>query len=159
MLRLSNYYIAIKEFKTMSGASFFGSPFLLGFDEIERSLSRIAKSANDGYPPYNVERTAASDGRGDFITITFAVAGFSPEELEVTVEKNHLYVRGQQKEDETRQYLHRGIAARQFQRSFVLAEGMDVTGAKLSNGLLSVHLARPEPKDSIQYITIDHDGS
>lgn len=143
----------------MSGPSVFGSPFLLGFDEIERSLSRIAKSANDGYPPYNVERTAASDDRGDFITITFAVAGFDPTELDVTVEKNHLLVRGQQQDDETRRYLHRGIAARQFQRSFVLAQGMDVTGAELSNGLLSVHLARPEPKDAIQRIPIKYDGT
>jgi len=143
----------------MSGVSVFGSPFLLGFDEIERSLSRISKSANDGYPPYNVERTSASDERGDFITITFAVAGFAPEELEVTVEQNHLYVRGSQNDDDGRKYLHRGIAARQFQRSFVLAEGMDVTGAALENGLLSVMLARPEPKPTIKHIEIKHEGS
>jgi len=143
----------------MSRVSIFGSPFLLGFDEIERSLSRISKSANDGYPPYNVEHTGASDDRGDFITITFAVAGFGLDELEVTVEQNHLYVRGSQNDDETRKYLHRGIAARQFQRSFVLADGMDVTGAALSNGLLSVMLARPEPKATIQRIEIKHDGS
>lgn len=145
----------------MSGLSLFGSPFLLGFDEIERSLSRISKSANDGYPPYNVERTNATDQRGDFITITitFAVAGFSPEELEVTIEQNQLYIRGNQSDDDARKYLHRGIAARQFQRSFVLAEGMDVTGAVLENGLLSVMLARPEPKSTIKRIEIKHDGS
>jgi len=143
----------------MPGVTLFGSPFLLGFDEIERSLSRISKSANDGYPPYNVERTSASDQRGEFITITFAVAGFAPEELEVTVEQNHLYVRGDQNDDESRKFLHRGIAARQFQRSFVLAEGMDVTGAVLENGLLSVMLARPEPKSSIRRIDIKHVGS
>lgn len=142
----------------MANLSVFGSPFLLGFDEIERSLSRISKSANDGYPPYNVERTNATDLRGDFITITFAVAGFSPEELEVTVEQNHLYVRGSQNDDDGRKYLHRGIAARQFQRSFVLAEGMDVTGAILENGLLSVMLARPEPKSTIKRIEIKHEG-
>ena len=142
----------------MANLSVFGSPFLLGFDEIERSLSRISKSANDGYPPYNVERTNATDRRGDFITITFAVAGFSPEELEVTVEQNHLYVRGSQNDDDGRKYLHRGIAARQFQRSFVLAEGMDVTGAVLENGLLSVMLARPEPKSTIKRIEIKHEG-
>ena len=143
----------------MADMPVFGSPFLLGFDEIERSLSRISKSANDGYPPYNVERTNATDQRGDFITITFAVAGFSPEELEVTVEQNHLYVRGSQNDDDGRKYLHRGIAARQFQRSFVLAEGMDVTGAALENGLLSVMLARPESKSTIKRIEIKHEGS
>ncbi len=143
----------------MPGVTLFGSPFLLGFDEIERSLSRISKSANDGYPPYNIERTSASDQRGEFITITFAVAGFAPEELEVTIEQNHLYVRGDQNDDESRKFLHRGIAARQFQRSFVLAEGMDVTGAVLENGLLSVMLARPEPKSSIRRIDIKHVGS
>ena len=143
----------------MPGVTLFGSPFLLGFDEIERSLSRISKSANDGYPPYNVERTTASDQRGEFITITFAVAGFAPEELEVTVEQNHLYVRGDQNDDESRKFLHRGIAARQFQRSFVLAEGMDVTGAVLENGLLSVMLARPEPKSTVRRIDIKHVGS
>lgn len=140
----------------MAGGSLFGSPFLLGFDEIERSLSRISKSANDGYPPYNVERINATDQRGDFITITFAVAGFSPGELNVTVEQNQLYVRGNQKDDATRKYLHRGIAARQFQRSFVLADGMDVTGAVLEKGLLSVMLARPEPKPTIRHIEIKH---
>jgi len=142
----------------MASMSVFGSPFLLGFDEVERSLSRISKSANDGYPPYNVERTNATDQRGDFITITFAVAGFAPEELEVTVEQNHLYVRGSQNDDGGK-YLHRGIAARQFQRSFVLAEGMDVTGAALENGLLSVMLARPEPKSAIKRIEIKHESS
>lgn len=142
----------------MSGVSLFGSPFLLGFDEIERSLSRISKSTNDGYPPYNVERTNATDQRGDFITITFAVAGFSPDELEVTVELNQLFVRGNQSDDDTRKFLHRGIAARQFQRSFVLADGMDVTGAVLENGLLSVMLARPEPKSTIKHIDIKHIG-
>jgi len=144
----------------MPGVTLFGSPFLLGFDEIERSLSRISKSANDGYPPYNVERTSATDSRGDFITITFAVAGFAPEELEVLVEQNHLYVRGNQKDDDNaRKYLHRGIAARQFQRSFVLADGMDVTGAILENGLLSVMLARPEPETTIKRIEIRHRSS
>lgn len=143
----------------MPSLSIFGSPFLLGFDEIERSLSRISKSANDGYPPYNVERVEATDKRGDFITITFAVAGFAPEELEVTVEQNQLFVRGNQKDDENRKFLHRGIAARQFQRSFVLADGMDVTGAALENGLLSVMLARPEPKSKIRRIEITSNGS
>lgn len=143
----------------MPGISIFGSPFLLGFDEIERSLSRISKSANDGYPPYNVERTTATDARGDFITITFAVAGFAPEELDVTVEQNHLFVRGNQRDDDARKYLHRGIAARQFQRSFVLADGMDVTGAVLENGLLSVMLARPEPESTIKRIEIKHQSS
>jgi len=143
----------------MPEISVFASPFLLGFDEIERSLSRISKSANDGYPPYNVERTNATDQRGDFITLIFAVAGFSPEELEVSVDQNHLYVRGCQNDDEARKYLHRGIAARQFLRSFVLAQGMDVTAAVLQDGLLSVMLARPEPKSTIRRIEIKHEAS
>lgn len=143
----------------MSSMSVFGSPYLLGFDEIERALSRISKYTNDGYPPYNIERSTASDQRGEFITITFAVAGFSPDELEVTVEQNHLNICGNQSDDKERKFLHRGIAARQFQRSFLLAEGMDVTGANLENGLLSVTLARPEPKPTLKRIKITYEGA
>jgi HSP20 family molecular chaperone IbpA len=133
------------------------SPFLLGFDEIERALDRVAKAA-DGYPPYNIERLARKDGRPERLRITLAVAGFSRDELEVTIEESQLVIRGRQNDEETRQYLHRGIAARQFQRTFVLADGMEVLGADLKNGLLSIDLARPEPERVVKTIAInDHE--
>jgi HSP20 family molecular chaperone IbpA len=124
------------------------SPFLLGFDEIERALDRVVKSA-DGYPPYNIERLARDGSRPERLRITLAVAGFTPDQLEVTVEDRELVIRGKQADEEAkngagRVFLHRGIAARQFQRNFVLAEGMMVTGADLKDGLLSVELERPE---------------
>jgi len=130
------------------------SPFLLGFDEIERALDRVAKAA-DGYPPYNIERLARKDGRPERLRITLAVAGFSRDELDVTIEESQLVIRGRQTEEETRQYLHRGIAARQFQRTFVLADGMEVLGADLKNGLLSIDLVRPEPERVIKTIAIN----
>lgn len=123
----------------MSRLSLFNSPLVLGFDHFERVLDRVSRSAADGYPPYNVEQTGANQLR-----ITLAVAGFTLDELSVGVEDNELVVRGKQVDDENRVYLHRGIAARQFQRRFVLAEGIEVTGAALANGLLSVELVRPE---------------
>jgi HSP20 family molecular chaperone IbpA len=133
------------------------SPFLLGFDEIERALDRVAKAA-DGYPPYNIERLARKDGRPERLRITLAVAGFSRDELDVTIEESQLVIRGRQNDEETRQYLHRGIAARQFQRTFVLADGMEVLGADLKNGLLSIDLARPEPERVVKTIAInDHE--
>ncbi|MBO0751664.1 MAG: Hsp20 family protein [Bradyrhizobiaceae bacterium] len=133
------------------------SPFLLGFDEIERALDRVAKAA-DGYPPYNIERLARNDGRPERLRITLAVAGFSRDELDVTIEESQLVIRGRQNEEETRQYLHRGIAARQFQRTFVLADGMQVLGADLKNGLLSIDLVRPEPERVVKTIAInDHE--
>ena len=122
----------------------FASPLLLGFDSMEKTLERIAK-ASDGYPPYNIERLRGSEGAPDRLRITLAVAGFSEEELDVSVEENQLVIRGRQVEQSERDYLYRGIAARQFQRMFVLAEGMNVLGAALRNGLLSVDLVRPEP--------------
>lgn len=133
----------------------FASPLLLGFDAMEKTLERIAK-ANDGYPPYNIERLAP-DEDGGFVgglRITLAVAGFSEDELDVTTEENQLIIRGRQVEQEERDYLHRGIAARQFQRMFVLAEGMQVQGAVLKNGLLSVDIMRPEPERLIRKINI-----
>lgn len=130
------------------------SPFLLGFDEIERALDRVAKAA-DGYPPYNIERLARNDGRPERLRITLAVAGFSREELDVTIEESQLVIRGRQNDEETRQYLHRGIAARQFQRTFVLADGMEVLGADLKNGLLSIDLVRPEPERVVKTIAIN----
>jgi HSP20 family molecular chaperone IbpA len=133
------------------------SPFLLGFDEIERALDRVAKAA-DGYPPYNIERVARKDGQPERLRITLAVAGFSRDELDVTIEESQLVIRGRQNDEETRQYLHRGIAARQFQRTFVLADGMEVLGADLKNGLLSIDLARPEPERVVKTIAInDHE--
>ncbi len=129
-------------------------PFLLGFDEIERVLERVAKTTNDGYPPYNIERLGRCDAQPDRIRITLAVAGFTLEQLDITLEENQLTIRGRQVEDKGRAYIHRGIAARQFQRVFVLAEGMEVLGADLANGLLSVDLARPEPERIIRKIDI-----
>jgi HSP20 family molecular chaperone IbpA len=127
----------------MSRVPTLSSPFLLGFDEIERLLDRVSKAA-DGYPPYNIERIARGENNPECLRITLAVAGFTREQLDVTVEESQLVIRGRQQDDKTRHYLHRGIAARQFQRTFVLAEGMQVMGADLKNGLLSIDLVRPE---------------
>ncbi|WP_407049127.1 Hsp20 family protein [Methyloraptor flagellatus] len=140
----------------MSRLTGFSSPFLLGFDEIERVLDRVAKAANDGYPPYNIEKLVRPDTAvGDVLRITLAVAGFTREQLEVTLEERQLVIRGRQTEDDRdRHFLHRGIAARQFQRAFVLAEGMEVVGAELKDGLLSIDLARPEPERIIRRIDI-----
>jgi len=141
----------------MSRVPSLSSPFLLGFDEIERALDRVAKGA-DGYPPYNIERIARENARPERLRITLAVAGFTRDQLDVTVEENQLLIRGRQQDDKTRQYLHRGIAARQFQRSFVLADGMEVLAADLKNGLLSIDLARPEPERVVKTIAIvDHE--
>jgi HSP20 family molecular chaperone IbpA len=138
----------------MSRQSPFGHPFLLGFDEIEQALDRVSKSAGDGYPPYNIERLARTEHDPDRLRITLAVAGFMRDQLEVLLEENQLVIRGRQTEDKARHYLHRGIAARQFQRTFLLADGMEVLGADLSNGLLSIDLARPEPERIIRKIDI-----
>lgn len=143
----------------MSRMTPFSSPLLLGFDSVEKTLERIAKGG-DGYPPYNIERVraregdASSAGQGDLIRITLAVAGFLPEDLEVTVEENQLLIRGRQSEDDEREYLHRGIAARQFQKCFLLADGMRVIGAQLKNGLLLIDLAKPEPERIVRKIEI-----
>ena len=132
----------------------FSSPHLLGFDEIERVLDRVSKSANDGYPPYNIERLRDEDGT-DHLRITLAVAGFSEEDLDISVEDSQLAIHGKQAEDgEDRHFLHRGIAARQFQRTFVLADGVEVTGANLENGLLSVDLIRKVPEQIVRKIKI-----
>ena len=138
----------------MSRMPTLSSPFMLGFDEIERALDRVAKAANDGYPPYNIERIARGDTDPERLRITLAVAGFTRDQLDITLEENQLMIRGRQVDDKTRHYLHRGIAARQFQRSFLLADGMEVLGAELVNGLLSVDLARPEPERIIRRIDI-----
>ena len=130
------------------------SPFLLGFDEIERALDRVARTPNDGYPPYNIERLPKSDEAPERLRITLAVAGFTRDQLDVTLEERQLVIRGRQQDDKEHTYLHRGIAARQFQRAFLLVEGMQVLGADLTNGLLSVDLARPEPERVVQKINI-----
>src|SRR6195952_1738630 len=137
----------------MSRVPSLSSPFLLGFDEIERVLDRVAKGA-EGYPPYNIERLARDGQTPERLRITLAVAGFTREQLDVTVEESQLVIRGRQQDDKSRQYLHRGIAARQFQRTFVLAEGMEVLSADMKNGLLSVDLARPEPARVVKTISI-----
>jgi HSP20 family molecular chaperone IbpA len=125
-------------------------PFLLGFEQLERLVERTAKSGNDGYPPYNIEQTSENSYR-----ITLAVAGFAEDELAITVEDSSLVIRGRQADDsEGRIYLHRGIAARQFQRSFVLAEGVDVGEAIMENGLLHVDLTRAVPERVVQTINI-----
>lgn len=126
----------------MSRVSILNSPFLLGFDQLERALDRVAKASADGYPPYNIEQIGE-----DGLRITLAVAGFSQDDLSVTVEDKQLVIRGKQEEDDAdRIFLHRGIAARQFQRSFLLADGIEIVGAELNNGLLHVELVRPMPK-------------
>jgi HSP20 family molecular chaperone IbpA len=133
----------------MTRLSLFNNPLLLGFDQFERTLDRIAKSSAEGYPPYNIEQVDENQLR-----ITLAVAGFSADDLSVQVEDNQLVIRGKHAEESERIYLHRGIAARQFQRSFVLADGMEVTGASLDNGLLNIDLKRPLAETRIQKVDI-----
>ena len=141
----------------MSRIAGFSSPLLLGFDELERVLDRATKSTNDGYPPYNIERVNSDgDKENDLLRITIAVAGFSEDELDVQIEENQLTVRGKQYDDKDKVYLHRGIAARQFQRSFVLADGIEVSGAVLQNGLLEIELVRLQPERIIRKIAINN---
>jgi HSP20 family molecular chaperone IbpA len=136
----------------------FSSPLLLGFDEIERALDRLSKGAGDGYPPYNIERLAKTGDRPERLRITLAVAGFGRDDLDVVVEENQLIIRGRQGDEREREYLHRGIAARQFQRTFVLAEGIEVLGAELAEGLLSIDLARPESQRVARRVEINGRG-
>jgi HSP20 family molecular chaperone IbpA len=133
----------------MSRVSMFNSPLLLGFDQLERTLDRLAKSA-EGYPPYNIERIGENGLR-----ITLAVAGFTSDDLAIELVESQLTVRGKQSDDSDRVFLHRGIAARQFQRAFMLAEGIEVTGARLDNGLLSIDLVRPVQEPRIRRIRIE----
>ena len=133
----------------MSRLSLFNSPLLLGFERFERALDRVNKISGEGYPPYNVEQLGDNELR-----ITLAVAGFTMAEVGITVEDNQLMIRGKQTEDAERIYLHRGIAARQFQRSFVLAEGIEVRGAWLENGLLHVELVRPTVEARVRSVPI-----
>jgi HSP20 family molecular chaperone IbpA len=133
----------------MSRLSLFNSPLLLGFDQFERAFERVSKAAADGYPPYNIEQTGENSLR-----ITLAVAGFSMDDLSVQVEDNQLVVRGKQNDSGDRVYLHRGIAARQFQRSFVLADGIEVAAASLDNGLLNVDLVRRVVEGRVRSVEI-----
>ncbi|MCO5064153.1 MAG: Hsp20 family protein [Rhizobiaceae bacterium] len=137
----------------MSRMTMFSSPLLLGFDAMEKTIERVAKNG-DSYPPYNIERLRVSEGAPERLRLTLAVAGFTESELELTTEDNQLVVRGRQSDEEEREFLHRGIAARQFQRIFVLADGMRVIGAELKNGLLSIDLDRPQPEKLVKKISI-----
>jgi len=141
----------------VSRITHFSSPFMLGFDDVEQLLDRLTKSSGDGYPPYNIERLPR-EGGGEILRITLAVAGFSSDELDVSIEENQLIVRGKNSDDQERDYLYRGIAARQFQRTFVLAEGIEVGSADLADGLLSIDLIRHEPERIIRKIDINSGG-
>ncbi len=138
----------------MSRISVFSSPLLLGFEQLERALDRISKASSDGYPPYNIERVGE-----DRLRITLAVAGFTNDDLAVSVEENQLIVRGKHPDDPDRVYLHRGIAFRQFQHSFMLAEGIKVVEANLDNGLLHIDLLRPVAGAKVRNIEIRGFGS
>ncbi|HJS32509.1 MAG TPA: Hsp20 family protein [Alphaproteobacteria bacterium] len=133
----------------MSRLSQFNHPLLLGFDQFERTLDRIAKSSAEGYPPYNIEQIGESGLR-----ITLAVAGFAMDDLSVELEDNQLIIRGKRVDEADRVFLHRGIATRQFQRAFVLADGIEVSGATLDNGLLHVDLVRPPTETRTRKIAI-----
>lgn len=133
----------------MTRVSVLNSPFLLGFEHVERTLDRIAKGANEGYPPYNIEQTGQ-----DRLRITLAVAGFRREDMSIQIENNQLVIRGRQQDDSDRVFLHRGIAARQFQRTFVLVEGIEVVGAEIDNGLLNIDLHRPLPEVTVRTVEI-----
>ena len=138
----------------MSRLALFNSPLLLGFDHFERALDRVSKVSADGYPPYNIEQIG-----DNALRITLAVAGFAMRDLSITVEDNQLVIRGKQTDDAQRVYLHRGIAARQFQRSFVLAEGIEVHAALLDNGLLHIDLVRPEVESRVRNVEIQNGSS
>jgi HSP20 family molecular chaperone IbpA len=135
----------------MTKVTFASHPYLLGFEQLDRLVERTAKSGSDGYPPYNIEQRSDASYR-----ITLAVAGFAEDDLAITLEANQLVIRGRQADDAAdRVFLHRGIAARQFQRSFVLADGVEVTGAMLENGLLHIDLDRAPPETIVRTITIN----
>ena len=137
----------------MARVTAFNSPLLLGFEHLEQILDRASRTSAEGYPPYNIEQTSENGLR-----ITLAVAGFSMDDLSVTIEDNQLIIRGRQVEDTDRIYIHRGIAARQFQRSFVLAEGIEVIGADMDNGLLHVDLERVVPEPEVRTVPISDRG-
>jgi HSP20 family molecular chaperone IbpA len=145
----------------MTRVSLLSSPLLLGFEDMERLIDRVGKAGGEGYPPYNIERIAGSDGTAgpEILRITLAIAGFKRDQVEITVEDKQLTIRGRQQDDKSRQYIHRGIAARQFSRTFVLADGIEVKSAELSDGLLSIDLVRREPERLVRKIEIGKSGS
>jgi HSP20 family molecular chaperone IbpA len=138
----------------MTRMTMLSNPMMLGFEEIERLIDRAGKGSSDGYPPYNIERIAHTAGNRELLRITLAVAGFTRDQLEITLEDSQLTIRGRQQDDKSREYLHRGIAARQFQRTFVLADGIEVSGADLDSGLLMIDLVRHEPERLTKRIEI-----
>jgi HSP20 family molecular chaperone IbpA len=138
----------------MNRLSVLSNPLLLGFEEIERLIDRTGKGGNEGYPPYNIERIGGTDGAKERLRITIALAGFTRDQLDIVVEDNQLIVRGRQQDDKSREYLYRGIATRQFTRTFVLADGIEVQSAELSNGLLGIDLVRHEPHRLVRKIEI-----
>ena len=138
----------------MTRVSVFSSPFFLGFEQFERTLDRVSKASNDGYPPYNIERLGP-----DRLRITLAVAGFGVKDLSVQIADNELTIRGRIQDDKDRDFVYRGIATRQFQRTFILADGIEVVGASLDNGLLSVDLDRPVPESRVRTIAISRPDS
>jgi HSP20 family molecular chaperone IbpA len=138
----------------MARMSLLSSPLLLGFDEIERLVDRFGKGAGEGYPPYNIERLKATDAGAETLRITLAVAGFTRDQLDITLEDKQLTIRGKQDDDRDRDFLYRGIAARQFQRTFVLADGIEVRSADIANGLLMIDLVRHEPQRTVRTIAI-----
>ena len=137
----------------MTRMSPFSSPLLLGFDRLEEVVDRLTRSATEGYPPYNVVHAA-----DDRLRISLAVAGFAEDDLEVTVERNELHIKGRQAEDDSAVYLYRGIAARQFHRTFLLADGIEVTGARLDAGLLHIDLTRPTTPEIVRTVAIKGGG-
>jgi len=138
----------------MSRMSVFGSPLFLGFDELDQAVSRQPKGGGESYPPYNIEHSKRGANGDDVIRITLAVAGFTPDQLEITLQGNRLTVAGAQTDDSSKTFLHRGIASRQFQRHFVLAAGIQVESATLANGLLTIDLVRPKAEHATQRIAI-----
>jgi HSP20 family molecular chaperone IbpA len=138
----------------MSRMPIFSSPFLLGFEGLEQVLDRVTKTSGDGYPPYNIERFPAAPDGSEKFRITLAVAGFAREELDIAVEDRQLHVRGKQNDSGQRDFLHKGIANRHFARAFVLADGMDVTVARLENGLLAIDLVKSPPDRVVRRIEI-----
>jgi HSP20 family molecular chaperone IbpA len=145
--------MSLIEGRTMTRLTLFDSPLFLGFEHFERSIDRLKKAGGDGYPPYNIEQIGETSLR-----ITLAVAGFSMDDLDVEIDNNNLTIRGKQSDDPDRIFLHRGIAARQFQKSFVMADGIEIGGATLDNGLLHIDLKRLVPESQVQKIQIKKAG-
>ena len=142
----------------MTRMSVFGSALYLGFEELDQVISRQPKGGSEGYPPYNVEHRKDGGSGDDFIRITLAVAGFTPDQLDISCHGNRLTVAGAQSDETDRSFLHRGIAARQFRRHFILAAGIEVRRAVLENGLLSIELARPNVEAAVKNIPIETPG-